>query len=143
MDYKKILEIFNKQKDSKWNKKAEKYYNSPKETEGLLTKAEKKAEDNHKGPLKEIWGKFVLLTSMIKDWSKGNYREVSKSSMILALAGIVYFVSPLDIVPDFLVGLGFFDDAAILGFIIKQINNEITKYNQWKKGINDGGSIRQ
>lgn len=64
----------------------------------------------------------------------------NKFIIIVVLAGIIYFVSPIDIVPDFLVGLGFLDDAAILSFVIKQISDELYKYKGWKD--NQGYSFK-
>ena len=58
--------------------------------------------------------------------------------MILILAGIIYFVSPLDIVPDFLVGLGFLDDAAILTFVVNRLDKELEKYRGWKSNFFQG-----
>ena len=39
---------------------------------------------------------------------------------VAAVAGIVYFFSPLDIVPDFITGVGFVDDV-IVTFLIMQM----------------------
>lgn len=42
------------------------------------------------------------------------------------LAGLAYFVVPLDVVPDFILGLGFGDDAAVLAGIIAMLRTHIT-----------------
>lgn len=39
---------------------------------------------------------------------------------------------PLDLIPDFLIGLGFGDDAAVLVFVFKQISNDLEDYKIWK-----------
>ena len=138
MDYKNILKTFKEQRNKKWDKRAEKYYDDPESTDTLLNKAEDKASKKEKGPIKEIWDKLKLLIALARDWSKGNYREISKGNMILILAGIIYFVSPLDIVPDFLVGLGFLDDAAILTFVVNRLDKELEKYRGWKSNFFQG-----
>ncbi len=138
MDYRKILKTFKDQRKDKWDKKAEKYYNNPESADSLLNNAEDKASKKEKGPIKEIWHKLKLIIALARDWSKGRYREVSKGNMILILAGIIYFVSPLDIIPDFIVGLGFLDDAAILTFVINRLDKEIEKYREWKNNSLQG-----
>jgi uncharacterized membrane protein YkvA (DUF1232 family) len=42
------------------------------------------------------------------------------------LAALAYFVMPIDMVPDFLVGLGFTDDLAVLTAAITAIQGHIT-----------------
>jgi len=44
----------------------------------------------------------------------------------------VYFISPIDIIPDFLPLIGLSDDVALLVFIFKSIDEELLKFNQWQ-----------
>ncbi|MEH7356902.1 DUF1232 domain-containing protein, partial [Neobacillus drentensis] len=67
---------------------------------------------------------------------KGEYREIPKGSIIMIIATIIYFVSPVDFIPDFIVGLGLFDDAAVIGFAIKQISSDLEKFKDWKLNNN-------
>ena len=41
-------------------------------------------------------------------------------------------VSPIDLVPDFIFGLGFLDDAMILVYILKQLYEVLDRYKIWK-----------
>jgi len=45
---------------------------------------------------------------------------------------LLYFVSPIDFVPDFLPG-GLIDDAFVLSLIIRQIKTDLYKYKEWKE----------
>jgi uncharacterized membrane protein YkvA (DUF1232 family) len=116
----------------KYESRAAKYLNDPGKTSGLLSKASKKA-DSKKNALSEVWDKLQLLFELIKAYSKGQYRDISAKTAVTVIAGILYFVSPLDLVPDFLAGIGILDDAAIIGFIIKQITNELERFKIWKE----------
>jgi uncharacterized membrane protein YkvA (DUF1232 family) len=71
---------------------------------------------------------------LIRDWISGDYRGIPFKAMLLVMAGIVYFVAPIDIIPEFIVGLGLLDDAVILGWIIAQIGKELDDYRAWKRG---------
>lgn len=42
------------------------------------------------------------------------------------LAALAYFVLPLDAIPDFVIGLGFTDDVAVLTAAIAAVRNHIT-----------------
>lgn len=36
----------------------------------------------------------------------------------------------MDIIPDFILGLGFVDDAAVLAIVVKRIRSELEKFKQ-------------
>ncbi|WP_335442773.1 YkvA family protein [Neobacillus drentensis] len=111
---------------------AEEYLNKPEKTEGLLNKAIKKA-NQRKGNLGEAWEKLQLLIEMIKAYSKGDYKNISNATILTCFGAILYFISPIDLVPDFIVGLGIMDDAAVIGYTIKKLGTEIEEFKKWKK----------
>ena len=86
------------------------------------------------GGLKKVRKDLVLLTDYVSDIIHGRYHEYNKSSIILALAGLIYVVSPLDVIPDFL-PLGFLDDITIITWAIAKIAGELSKYSQWKSTL--------
>ncbi len=62
-----------------------------------------------------------------------DYQDISKKSVIMVVAAIIYFVAPLDAVPDFLFGWGYLDDLAVLRLVFNQLKVEIEKFKQWKQ----------
>lgn len=116
----------------KFELSAHDYAENPEKTADLLKKTMKKAARN-KSAFKGIWKNLQLLMELMKSWSKGEYADISKKSIVFIIASILYFVSPIDLVPDFLIGFGIVDDAAVLGFALKQISGEIDKYVAWKE----------
>lgn len=127
-------EIIGDQEIGRWQNKAREYVKDPVKTESLLGKAIKKAEDNkYLDVINNLWEKIQLLISLVKDWLSGEYRKISKSSLIMIIAGLLYFVSPIDFVPDWITALGLLDDAAVLGLIINQLDKELVGYKEWKK----------
>ena len=86
------------------------------------------------GGLKKVSKDLSLMADYVSDIIQGHYHNYNKSSIILALAGLIYVVSPLDVVPDFL-PLGFLDDITIITWAIAKIANELSKYSQWKKTL--------
>ncbi len=125
-----VREFF--KQSSRWQRKAIKYINNPTEARRLLNEAVNKASLNRSGPLNDIWDSLQTLFGLIKDWITGDYRDIPFKALLLILAGIVYFVTPIDIIPEFIVGLGLLDDAVILGWIISQIGRELDDYRGWK-----------
>jgi uncharacterized membrane protein YkvA (DUF1232 family) len=74
------------------------------------------------------------IVSLVKDWHKGIYTDVSKKTILLAIAALLYFLSPLDTIPDFLGVIGFTDDATVVLFVLNMIRKEIDQYRNWKSG---------
>ena len=116
----------------KFEKKAKEYVKRPEKTDVLIKDATKKADDK-KGSLTEIWDNLQLLFELVSAWRKGEYRKIPTASIVTILASIIYFVSPIDLMPDFLIGLGIVDDAAVIGFVLKQITADLEKFKIWKE----------
>lgn len=87
----------------------------------------KKAENNKDKMGSGLWGDVKTLRTMLKAWQSGTYK-FSKRTVIYVVAGLLYFVSPVDIIPDFLLGVGFIDDAAVLALVIKRIKSELDRF---------------
>lgn len=110
-------------------KKAKDFMINKKNIISLTTKAYKKF---NKEKISTETDKFKTLISLVKDYSKGNYRQVSKKTIFYLIAAILYFVNPLDFIPDFIFGIGFIDDLSVLGFTYKKFSDELKKYKEWK-----------
>lgn len=85
---------------------------------------------------KKISRELKLALGLVIDYSKGNYRDVKKKDIILIVAGFLYLLNPADIVPDFILFFGFFDDLSVLTFILKKLDKELEKYDAWKNTRN-------
>lgn len=81
---------------------------------------------------KKISRELMLALGLIMDYSKGNYREVKKRDILLIVAGFLYLLNPADIIPDFILFFGFFDDLSVLTYIVKKLDRELEKYDVWK-----------
>ena len=75
---------------------------------------------------------FRLLGALIKDYWKGEYRDVSLGSIAVFVLSIIYVLSPIDILSDFIPLLGQIDDAFILLFCIFLLEKDLKKYQNWK-----------
>ncbi len=90
---------------------------------------EEETEAFAKKHTKETWyHNFKLLFDMIRD----KEYTVDKKTYLMIAGALAYVVFPIDIIPDFILGVGFMDDAFILGFVVKQLTEEIDKYKKFK-----------
>ena len=98
---------------------------------GLLLEAGAKLW-KHRSELKDNKENFRTLLRMLEQWFKGNY-ALPWRSLVAVVATLLYFVNPLDIIPDILVGLGFLDDIAVLAFALRQIGKDVEKFKEWEQ----------
>ncbi|MGJ7910435.1 YkvA family protein [Neobacillus sp. LXY-1] len=128
--------MFNLEKDQKkYLNQAKSFLGNQQKTESLLEKAIIKGQ-SQKGILGGAWDKLQLLIELVSSYSKGEYKNFSKSTMLILIGAIIYFVSPIDAIPDFILGLGILDDSAVIGFTIKRLSTELDKYEEWKISSN-------
>lgn len=87
-----------------------------------------------KGPrLGQLKEDVRLLQALCAAWWRGEYRAVSPKALVTIVAGLLYFVSPLDAIPDWLLGVGFLDDIAVLGWVLKTVSDELDAFRAWRQ----------
>ena len=72
-----------------------------------------------------------ILFSMVTDSIKGKYKIDSKTFLVIAGA-LAYAALPTDLIPDFIPGIGFIDDAFVIGWTMKTLKDEIENYKRFK-----------
>lgn len=123
----KILDFFKKSES-----KASVILKDKSKASDTIKEALGKAVTN-KGELEGVWAKMVLLFAIARDYVNGNYTEIPKRSVVAILGGLIYFLSPIDVVPDFIPVLGFIDDVFVLNLVYKQVLKDLEKYKIWKE----------
>ena len=95
--------------------------------------AVKQYAQSKKHLIKNFKTDIETLVNLMKAWIRGVYTEVPKETLILIIAALLYFLSPLDTIPDFLGPLGFTDDATVVLFVMNTLRKEINRYKEWDK----------
>lgn len=75
-------------------------------------------------------GKVML--GMLKDLKNGNYKNVPWFTIATIVVSLLYVLNPLDVIPDFIPGLGYVDDLAVLSICIGWIESDLHRYLDWK-----------
>jgi uncharacterized membrane protein YkvA (DUF1232 family) len=81
----------------------------------------------------QVKEKFFILGRLLKAYITGKYREIPWKTLLLITAAILYFVNPIDFIPDWIPGIGLTDDFGILLSVYASINTEIDKFLTWEK----------
>lgn len=112
------------------NKRAERMTNKDVgETIGKGKKAEQMAKES--SFLRQYWKDIKTSFALLKDWYMGNYTKIP-FRMVASIAGaMLYLVSPLDVVPDWLPFGGLLDDALVLAAIFAMSRRDLDEYLVW------------
>ena len=84
---------------------------------------------------KDSKDKLLVLSRMAHAFSTGRYRAISPKSVVIIIAGLLYFINPLDLIPDFILVIGLTDDVGVLLWIYNSLQKEIDKFLAWEQGI--------
>ncbi len=104
---------------------------NPDQVEIVLLQTEKKLEAI---PGVGDWLSDVpAVISLIRSYIKKEYKDVPVASIIAGMAALIYLVSPVDLIPDYIPGAGLVDDAAIFVLCWKMIHDDVDKYQAWRK----------
>jgi uncharacterized membrane protein YkvA (DUF1232 family) len=106
---------------------------TPGDVELVLEHEEQIFAKADKGPLAKFIGTIRDLMQMIAAYSNGSYREVPWSTIAAAVGALVYVLSPIDAIPDFIPGLGLVDDAAVLAVAMKMIGSDVAAFVAWRE----------
>jgi uncharacterized membrane protein YkvA (DUF1232 family) len=87
-------------------------------------------------PLKRFLKDFLLLFALIKDYFYGYYREIPWWTVTAIGAALLYVLSPVDLIPDFIPIAGYIDDAAVIAACLNMVEKDIEKYQLWSEKQN-------
>jgi uncharacterized membrane protein YkvA (DUF1232 family) len=77
--------------------------------------------------------KLSVFARIAKAYASGSYRDISWKSMMIVLAAIIYFLNPIDLIPDLIPGLGLTDDFSILLWVYGTVSLEVDKFLTWER----------
>jgi uncharacterized membrane protein YkvA (DUF1232 family) len=91
-----------------------------------------KSKFEKRGKLQRYLDDAQILFSLLRDYANGTYREVP-FNVVAAIGGaLIYVLSPIDLIPDFIPIIGYLDDAAVVAFCLNLIEKDLITYKIWK-----------
>ncbi len=76
--------------------------------------------------------KVRLLLMLVRDYWNGEYRDIDWFNVAVAVAALIYVLTPIDLIPDFIPVAGQVDDVAVLLVAWELISKEVCRYAEWK-----------
>ena len=71
---------------------------------------------------------------LLRDRVAGVYKETPWTTIAALTGALIYVLSPIDLVLDFIPFIGFLDDAVVIGLAIRLAQPDLEKYRVWKAG---------
>ncbi|SMB80455.1 Protein of unknown function [Desulfonispora thiosulfatigenes DSM 11270] len=87
-----------------------------------IYRIDKNLASMNKGQIIELWPKVQGIYKMVKD------PKAPWTSKALSIATLIYLISPMDAIPDFVPILGLSDDAAIIIATLATLTVQLKKY---------------
>ncbi len=115
--------------NSSWVQEAKAFINDKEKMQNLLNRFK---EFFNNSSLEEIKDNMKEAFNYVSDVFSGRYKDYSMTALITLVAGMVYVVSPIDIIPDFIPVGGFTDDITVFLFVLKSVNDELERYRKSK-----------
>ena len=82
--------------------------------------------------LAKYFNDLCEILELLRDRVKGTYTETPWRTIAALTGALIYVLSPIDIIFDFIPGIGFLDDAVVIGLAIKLAQPDLEKYRSWK-----------
>lgn len=80
-----------------------------------------------------LWSDLPLLVRLLKAWKDGSYRGLSVRTLATVAAALLYVLSPVDLVPDFIPGIGLIDDMAVLALLLHALAQDLAAFRAWEQ----------
>ena len=110
---------------------------SPDRAGRLVEKAKGKFNANKTDRLSQLWDSLSAIFRLIQAYVSGEYREISLESVALIVACVTYFVMPFDVMPDFIVGIGLIDDAALISWTVRAVASDLAQFIAWEESLKE------
>src|SRR5690606_10647488 len=111
---------------------ANRLVNNPTKLKQLAVDVTEKSQRGKKNPLAKVKNKLGAFIRLVKAVSKNQYRDISWYHLTLIVSSLIYFMIPTDVIPDFIAGLGYLDDATLLGWTYTAVRDEIDRFLLWE-----------
>jgi uncharacterized membrane protein YkvA (DUF1232 family) len=118
---------------TRYRRRAEKEAREPGRVRSIARRATEKLRA-HRDQLGTMRDDLPVLLRLARAWGHGEYRAIPWKSFVVLVAGLLYFLAPVDAVPDFIPVLGFVDDAAVVAYVLRTLRQDVRAFEEWEAG---------
>ena len=112
---------------------AQQYQHDSARLNQLIGQARSKAQSGIGERYSDMREGLYTLLRLLKVYANGEYRLVPWKSLSVIIVSVVYFVMPLDVIPDFLATLGLLDDGVLIAWTLKFVKDDLDSFRLWER----------
>ena len=86
----------------------------------------------HSNVLSAVWTDLRTMMRLLIRWADRSYRRVGWTPLVLMVGALLYFVVPVDVVPDALGARGFVDDVTVITTVVGRVRDELDRFRRWE-----------
>lgn len=121
--------------------RARKIAGNPQKLREIADRASKSAA-MHSGPFEAVLDDFRALIRLVVAYARGHYRQIPADALVVVVGALIYVVSPADLIPDAIPGIGLIDDVAVVGWVIKTVKGELDSFREWEVRATDSAAAQ-
>ena len=87
----------------------------------------------HRAAVAGLWGDLMALTRLVTAWARREYTAVPWRTILMAVGALLYFLDPLDAIPDAIPGFGYIDDASVVALVAGALKTDIDRFMRWEE----------
>jgi uncharacterized membrane protein YkvA (DUF1232 family) len=128
------LEISKNALFSKFLGRSSKLLSKPLKIAVVLNEVADKLSDKHSKENKftQLFHTAHTLVRLVRSYASGEYRQIHTTTIVSGMGVLLYVLSPIDLVPDFIPVVGFLDDLSLISWFVGKFNNEIVRFREWE-----------
>lgn len=91
--------------------------------------ADEKSKDNK---FKQLFHSAFTMVRLVRSYAGGEYRSIKAGTIVSGLAVLLYVLSPIDLIPDFIPVLGWLDDLSLVSWFVGKFQGELVAFRAWE-----------
>ena len=117
--------------------KAKKIINDDEKLKKLIEDVLKKLKEisSDKKTSAKLNDSLRLFIRIINAYTSKEYTYFPWKTICLIVAGLIYFIYPVDLIPDLIPVSGLIDDIALIAWIYESIQDDIDNFLEWEKSL--------
>jgi len=127
----KLTDLQIQEELGKGYKEAEELLKDSSKLENLLKRLEAKLKTIPKAG--NALANVPTMILLVRSYIKKEYTEIPIGSIIAITSALIYFLSPIDLIPDAIPVVGYADDIAVIIACLKLVESDLQEYREWRE----------
>jgi uncharacterized membrane protein YkvA (DUF1232 family) len=108
------------------------YVKDPERLGKLLEDAARTTKEAPRKAFEETWAYLMAMIRLLRAYYRREYRDFPRQSLVTITGTVIYFVSPIDFIPDWIPLAGYLDDAFLVALVLKSVKDDLDVFMQWE-----------